>query len=376
MNVYWLFVNDTNKVLCSFLLFLLISLISQAFSLQPPSTNTGTNTNTNLNKDPNAKPKLINRKVLILDFVNMKNLADYEYLENSLPESISSSLDKSRKFTLLSRSIWNEAVKKGIYQKNDAMDESKAIELAQKSGADVVLVGSFLAQEGKMQIFAKVFEVESRRVMINRREKAVLDSTMFDSIDNLANELAAEMTEKLPPVEQSVIVKNQIIFQGGSKNWNDKKFSVAFLPGFFIHNSVGCDLCEIPLALDFRYRPFHSSTSFVRNIHGELKLDYTRLWDGSVSSGNNTIGLINAVVYAGYGFHFGRLAAHVGFGAGYFSTFNVGVARNMLLEARFGSDFLITSSSAMGLQLYWRMHNDNESPLHFWGTGPSVSFVF
>ncbi|MDH4200645.1 MAG: CsgG/HfaB family protein [Spirochaetia bacterium] len=149
--------------------------------------------------------KLINRKVLILNFVNTRNSTDYAYLENSIPDSFLDPLDRTKSFEMLPRSIWEKLVADSKFKKEDAYKEDAAIEAGKFSGADVVIIGSFAALTDKVQIFAKAIELSSGRVMVSRTSSAPLDNTMFDSINKLTTEMTSQMKEKLPPLPQKTI---------------------------------------------------------------------------------------------------------------------------------------------------------------------------
>jgi hypothetical protein len=61
---------------------------------------------------------LINRRVLILDFVNSNHSADYEYLETSIPDAFL--LSKTKSFELMNRSIWQDLLESGeVMKKGD-----------------------------------------------------------------------------------------------------------------------------------------------------------------------------------------------------------------------------------------------------------------
>ncbi|MDH4263797.1 MAG: CsgG/HfaB family protein [Spirochaetia bacterium] len=152
-----------------------------------------------------ADEKLVNRKVLILDFVNSKNSPDYMYLENSIPDAFLDPLDRTKSFELLSRSIWQKMLNENKFKKEDAYREEAAIDAGKFAGADVVIIGSFAALTDKMQIFAKAIELSSGRVMVSRNASAPLDNNMFDTINKLTVEMSAQMKEKLPPLPQKII---------------------------------------------------------------------------------------------------------------------------------------------------------------------------
>ncbi|MDH4263795.1 MAG: P13 family porin [Spirochaetia bacterium] len=139
-------------------------------------------------------------RVLILDFVNTNDSPNYRYLEGSVPESFSSSLGKLKKFQIMDRSIWANEVTKGSYSKKDALHQMTAINVAKKYNADIVIVGSFSANEGQVQIFSKSIEVSTERIIFDGQTESTLDGNLFTVISKVSNEMAIEMDKKLPEI--------------------------------------------------------------------------------------------------------------------------------------------------------------------------------
>jgi TolB-like protein len=116
-------------------------------------------------EEVNENKTLVNRRVLILDFVNVRNSEDYSYLEDSLPESFLDPLSRTKSFELLPRTIWGKYVSEKTFQKKDAYKENIAIDAGKKAGADVVLIGQYIALEDRIQIFAKAIELSTGRLV-------------------------------------------------------------------------------------------------------------------------------------------------------------------------------------------------------------------
>ncbi|MDH5718814.1 MAG: hypothetical protein OEZ22_14400 [Spirochaetia bacterium] len=176
--------------------------------------------------EKNNDEKLINRRVLILDFVNTQGDKNYEYLESSIPDAFLAPLDKTKSFELLKRNIWQKMIDEGIYVKKDAHKEEKAIEAAKKGGADVVVIGSFIAIGSEMLMISKAIEISSERVMVVRQKKTGIDSSMFDAILQLANEMSKEMKNKLPPLPQRVIFQDRIKYMAVDSKEKDEEESL------------------------------------------------------------------------------------------------------------------------------------------------------
>lgn len=151
--------------------------------------------------------KTINRRVLILDFYNSQKKEAYGFLETSIPDAVEGPLKETKSFELLERSRWSNFLNKGIFRKGDERDEKKAQEAGLKANADVVVMGQFAIMGTSMNITAKAIETQSGRIAVSKSKVTKTDGSMFTKINQLASELAAEMKEKLPPLEQKEIIK-------------------------------------------------------------------------------------------------------------------------------------------------------------------------
>ena len=74
--------------------------------------------NAQVEKQAQKPETLINRRVLIFDFVNANNSADYAYLKTNIPDAFQDSLNKTKSFELMSRSLWQDMLTGQKFQKN------------------------------------------------------------------------------------------------------------------------------------------------------------------------------------------------------------------------------------------------------------------
>ncbi|MDH5718511.1 MAG: hypothetical protein OEZ22_12870 [Spirochaetia bacterium] len=185
-------------------------------------------------EEPSAKEeKMVNRRVLILDFVNAQKNANFTYLEVSIPDAFLEPLDKTKSFELLKRNVWQKMVKAKQFDQQDAYDEDVALEAAKKAEADVVVIGSFVVMGPEMQMLSKAIEVSSERVMVSRQKKTAIDSNMFTAISELANEMSDEMKEALPPLQQKVLVQERVKYiDTGKITYGGMIWRNALIPGW------------------------------------------------------------------------------------------------------------------------------------------------
>ncbi|MDH5717936.1 MAG: hypothetical protein OEZ22_09890 [Spirochaetia bacterium] len=176
--------------------------------------------------------KLINRRVLILDFVNTQNREEFGYLAVSIPDAFLEPIQATKSFDLLNRNIWQKHVKKNDYKPEEAYDEDIAIKVGAKAEADVVVIGSFSLIGSQMQMVSKAIQISSQRVMVTKTKLTGVDSNMFTAISQLADEMSTEMKKTLPPLPQKVLVQERVKYiDTGKKTYSGMLVRTLIIPG-------------------------------------------------------------------------------------------------------------------------------------------------
>lgn len=159
-----------------------------------------------------AQAPLVKRKVLILDFVN-KNKEDNVsgYLVETIPDALIDPLNETKSFEILPRDTSRELMKVAGLNTADLANENTAIDLAKKTGAQVVVMGSFLVSKSEMIFQARAIETDSGRLAVSKSQRGKINNNMFDLIGKLAKELARDMKTELPPIPQERVVEQVIV---------------------------------------------------------------------------------------------------------------------------------------------------------------------
>lgn len=152
--------------------------------------------------------ELINRTVILLDFINAVGEEDYEYLSQSIPDSIRSALIQTEKFNLDTprEAVLDTAQDLGIPESNffNSMD---AVRIAEAMDADVVVIGKYQVLNEQLKVVTHALDLESNgRIAASSDVDGSLEGIhIFDVIDKAAEDLATKMVEALPPIPQRVI---------------------------------------------------------------------------------------------------------------------------------------------------------------------------
>jgi TolB-like protein len=183
-----------------------------------------------------SQEQLVNRRVMLVNFTNLQNKADFEYLAISIPEAMLIALDDTKNFDLLQVSTWDKLVESGKYAKSDTKKDARVQAAGLSQGADVVVLGSFANIGQDLKITARAIEVKSGRLIVTKSVLAKTDGSMFGSIDKLSVDMANEMKNKLPPLPPKEVIREKIV-QSSSATYlatNEKTISTILSTRFIM----------------------------------------------------------------------------------------------------------------------------------------------
>jgi TolB-like protein len=141
------------------------------------------------------------RRVLLTIFVNESQDKNREYLGESIPEAFSAPLVKTGNFVVLNRKSVDRYLHTMGITISDLGEEENAVRLGKAAGADVVVVGKFVSVGDSVTIEAKAIDVQAGVLSVQDSEQIKTNTTMFDSINRLAERMSAPMAEKMQPME-------------------------------------------------------------------------------------------------------------------------------------------------------------------------------
>ncbi len=107
-------------------------------------------------------PQIDGKKtVAVMFFENQSNIAELEWLREGLADMLITNLSRSEKLTVLSRQQLQVLLERAGYKPGVEINLDKALEVAQKSGAEVIVVGSFVRLGGKMRLDARLHDAKT-----------------------------------------------------------------------------------------------------------------------------------------------------------------------------------------------------------------------
>lgn len=126
-------------------------------------------------------------RVGIAQFANADKDPDYEWVESSLPEAISKSMQARFEFISQDSAIVDSAFR-AHYVQSDRISVATAAKIAQAAQSDILIIGKFRVDREKSEIImqAVVYNAESQRFIGQVEERSEVNNRIFRQIDTMA----------------------------------------------------------------------------------------------------------------------------------------------------------------------------------------------
>lgn len=142
------------------------------------------------------------KRVLILDFKNVEEKANYQYLENSITEAVAGALREKFAFTESPRQLWESVGKDNHIYEEDYHTHTAAMNLGLLSRQDVVIAGRYTIREKgsttEIHTYVQIIDVNSQKVIAKFIEVGPADGRIFDSVNRIATRISEEAKVILP----------------------------------------------------------------------------------------------------------------------------------------------------------------------------------
>lgn len=142
------------------------------------------------------------KRVLILDFKNVEEKPNYQYLESSITEAVAGALREKFAFTESPRQLWESVGKDNHIYEEDYHTHTAAMNLGLLSRQDVVIAGRYTIREKgnttEIHTHVQIIDVNSQKVIAKFIEVGPADSRIFDSVNRIASRISEEAKVILP----------------------------------------------------------------------------------------------------------------------------------------------------------------------------------
>ena len=132
--------------------------------------------------------------IAIVDFKNTSQNTRLNYLEQTIPEAVSTTMARSGRLEIVERSRLEAAMQEMAMSMLGIVDEETAAELGRAVGATTIMVGSFVSISGFVRINARLIDVQTARVLT---AESVQGPEAGEGLFNLMDQIAAAMEAQL-----------------------------------------------------------------------------------------------------------------------------------------------------------------------------------
>lgn len=145
------------------------------------------------------------KKVLVLDFINIDKKGDYNYLEASLTDAVRNSLKERFAFEETPERRWQQVAADNYIFRQDFHTQTAATNLGLLARQDIVIAGGFTVREKKNETLilttVRLVDIGKRSTIAEFTLPAKADSTIFESVDKIAQRITQEAQTVLPSKE-------------------------------------------------------------------------------------------------------------------------------------------------------------------------------
>lgn len=161
-------------------------------------------------------------KIVVLQFENTSKNKNYDYLSNSIPDLVSSSIADLKRFEVIRSGVLKKATA-DLDIKKDAVNDN-AQKIARELKADIFIVGSFTAIQNRLVITGKIYGTKGDTVLAGATEQGRIDTSIFQTMDHFVKKMSSSLDKVIPKKEVVVKYKDKVIFKDREVTDNKQDF--------------------------------------------------------------------------------------------------------------------------------------------------------
>jgi hypothetical protein len=162
---------------------------------------------TNFIHSQDGQAELSKRTIMLLPVFNESKIENYDYLSNVIRDALRSELELKKNFRFIEYQEIDKNLALYKYLKDDIFQESKALALSIYLKADIYIFCKFNINDEKLVIELDVFDVLTGYKVIGIKSDEKMGSGIFKLIDDISQNSAAEMSEKLSMLKKNYLEK-------------------------------------------------------------------------------------------------------------------------------------------------------------------------
>jgi hypothetical protein len=169
------------------------------------------------------------KRVMLLDFKNVLKKSDYDYLEASLTDAVRNRLKEKFVYREVEKSEWQSVAKQNYVIEEDLYTFTAAMNLGINAQPDVAIFGGFFIEskrgssQQEIRTRVRILDLNERKEIADFEMKSVVDASIFETVEKIADRIAKEAAAVLPgkeawakgEVTDKTRTMNQISLRGG-----------------------------------------------------------------------------------------------------------------------------------------------------------------
>ncbi len=193
-----------------------------------------------LQKVPGKKP------VVVMYFDNQSESRDVDWLREGLADMFIADLSHSKHLTVLGRQQLYVLLERTGHNHLESVRLEQALDIAQKSQAESVVLGSFARLGDKLRIEVQLYDVRTGRLLTTKSVVTDRADQILAQVDTLSSELAAQLGDT--PSEQEKSSKLADVMPDNLEEY--RNYSLAVEKAESLDSSEAIALLEQATALD------------------------------------------------------------------------------------------------------------------------------
>ncbi len=189
----------------------------------------------------------------VMDFRNLSKNKGYDFLEKTISESLITSFERSKHFNIVERQQISALIdEKKLILSGLAEDDAQGKQIGVLLKADNLVLGSFSTIEGKIEINARLVNIDTGEVLMTEKVVEEMGDKLFARIDELAESMIIRLSDSkfgflnldTTPQGAQVKLENSIIGTTpvSSKKMRTGSYSVTIVKDGFEIKTVGFEI--------------------------------------------------------------------------------------------------------------------------------------
>jgi tetratricopeptide (TPR) repeat protein/DNA-binding winged helix-turn-helix (wHTH) protein len=202
------------------------------------------------------------KAIAVMYFENQSNNAELDWLREGLPDMLIANLSRSQKLTVLSRQQLYLLLERTDHKQTDKLQLDDALEIARKSRADVIALGSFAKLGQKIRIDVQLHDARDGHLLSSETLTADQSDQVLSQVDLLSLKLAAD----LGAGNAGQTNKNGLADVRTNNLEAYRYYSLAQEKAEALHSLEAIDLLRKAVALDPEFAMAHARIGYVYSV--------------------------------------------------------------------------------------------------------------